>query len=95
TPELSSEEKVALMDVQGLNLRLLIEPTDYESEGKITVKNEVDVKTPSERLRAVLYCLFKFEQEAGKLPKEKLFEAFYAEKMDGIIEKIKRLLPQE
>ena len=93
TPELSSVEKCALMDIQGLNVRLLIEPSDYEVEGKVEVKEDVGGKTPSERLRAVLFCLFKHELATEAIAKETIFAAYYAQKMEKMIEHIKTKLP--
>lgn len=89
TPELSSGEKTSLMDFQGLNVRLLIEPIDYPSDGKCEVKNAIDSKTPSERLRAVLYVAWKQGGEHG------VFADFYRDKMEHFIENVKANLKPE
>jgi cysteine synthase len=89
TPELTSVEKVALMDLQGANVRLLIEPLDYETDGKVEVKAEVETKTPSERLRAVLFVLYKHEN-----PNE-TFATFYTAKIEKVIEHVKSKLPEQ
>lgn len=92
TPELSTQEKVALMDLDGINVRLLIEPSDYEIKGKVEVKGELARKSQSERLRAVLFCLWKHLCETNQL-KDVSYEAFYHAEMDKMIEAIKAALP--
>ena len=89
TPELSSGEKTAFMDFQGLNVRLLIEPIDYPSDGKSEVKNQIDNKTPSERLRAVLFVAWKQGGENGAFPD------FYRQKMEHFIDDVKSNLAPE
>ena len=75
TPELSSAEKAAFMDIQNKNCRILIEPMYYESDGKVEIKRLLDTKTPSERLRAVLFVLHKQLTAKGKL--SKTYDDFY------------------
>lgn len=89
TPELTSTERVALMDFQGLNVRLLIEPIDFPSDGKMEVKSKLDNKTPSERLRAVLFVWWKQEGEQG------VFIDFYRNKMEALIDGVKNNLREE
>lgn len=89
TPELSSAEKCALMDFQGLNVRLLIEPMDYPSDGKMEVKSLLETKTPSERLRAVLFVAWKQEGEKG------VFADYYRTKMEHFINDVKSNLRPE
>lgn len=89
TPELSTIEQVALMAVHGLNVRLLIEPVDYELEAKVEVKGQFDKKTPSHRLRAVLFILWKQSSGQGE------FEDFYRREMEGLIESVKARLKDE
>lgn len=89
TPELSSAEKSTFMDFQGLNVRLLIEPIDYPSDGKAEIKNQIDSKTASERLRAVLYVAWKQSGEQG------VFADYYRSKMEHFIEDVKSNLKPE
>lgn len=91
TPELSSAEKAAFMDLQNLNVRLLIEPKDYSSDGKVEVKNLLGTKSPSERLRRVLFVLWKQLCASGKL-KDKSYDLFYVEQMERLIEAFKQEL---
>ena len=55
TPELTSEEKVALMDLGGRNVVLLIQPKDQAPEAVMQVNKRIlDFKTPSQRLRGTV-----------------------------------------
>jgi len=83
TPELSPEEKVAFMELQGINLKMLVVPLDEKNAPQIRVDKEIDSKTPGQRLRAVLYVLW----EQGK--KDKDYESFYKDRMEKFIEAVK------
>lgn len=89
TPELTDVEAVALMGMRGLNVRLLIEPMDYESDGKMEVKSKLDNKTPSDRQRAVLFVWWKQEGEPGT------FQDWYRTKMEQVIDGLKNNLKPE
>jgi len=89
TPELSSTEKAAFMDVQGKNVRLLIEPMDYATDGKVEIKNPLGGKTPSERLRGVLFVLFRQKKIAGT------YDEFYVKQMETVIQTFKDQLEPE
>jgi len=86
TPELTSVEKAALMDIHGINVRLLIEPKDFELDAKLEIKGQFDKKTASQRLRAVLFILWKQSSGQGE------FEDFYRREMESVIEQIKSRL---
>ena len=94
TPELTSTEKVALIDLQGLNCRILIEPVDYATTGKVEVKGVLSNKTPSERLRGVLFILWRQQTDKGLL-KGKTYDLFYVEQMARITDDIKAQLEPE
>lgn len=94
TPELSDTEAVALMGIKGLSVRLLIEPLDYATDGKVEVKGELDRKSQSQRIRSVLFCQYKYFCETGKI-KDKLFESHYADVTERWINEIKATLPPE
>ena len=83
TPELSVEEKVAFMGLQNLNLEALFMPTDESSE-ELKVKKDLDTKTPSQRLRSVLFVVYKNTKT------DDTFATFYDKFMDKIIEGVKR-----
>lgn len=89
TPELSSAEKAAFMDIQGKNTRLLIEPMDYETDGKVEIKNPLSGKSPGERLRGVLFVFFKQKKITGT------YDEFYVKQMETIIQSYKDQLEPE
>ena len=83
TPELQPHEKTAVFEVQGKNVKLLIQPMDGTPDELVDVKREFETKTPSMRLRAVLYVAWEQAGEPGE------FEDFYRHKMNYYIEDIK------
>lgn len=86
TPELSTDEKALFMEIQGLNLDITFKPLDFETKEIAEVKSEVDRKTPSQRLRSVLYLYWEQEGRAGD------FNDYYNRNMNKIIESIKAKL---
>jgi len=88
TPELSSEEKAAFMDIQGLNVELTIKPIDEPSE-LLEVKSELPKqKKPHVRLQNVLFVYW----DQNKKDIYPNFEDFYKVKMNEWIESIKEKL---
>lgn len=94
TPELSSAEKAAFMELQNCNVRLLIEPQDYAVDGKTEIKNPLGTKSPSQRIRAILFVLFKQLQAKGQM-KDKTYEVFYVEQCEAVIASYKEQLDPE
>ena len=95
TPELSVTERVDFMELQGKNCRALFEPTDYAADGKTEIKNPLGTKTPSQRLRGVLFVLYtQLTKKVGGLT-DKSFDQFYVEQYESIIESYKRQLEPE
>lgn len=89
TRELNSEELFSIMSLRNSEGWLCFAP----NEGELVVpddKAEVEGKTPSERLRAVMYVWYKQEVEAQNYTG--LFENFKNEKMEKIISTIKEKL---
>lgn len=86
TPELSPDEKVAFMEIQNTNLKLLLQPVDNEPAELKEVKGQFDTKTPSQRLRAVLFILWRQADGTGD------FEDFYRRRIEDIINSVKRKL---
>lgn len=89
TPELSTNEKALFMEMQGLNVRLTVEPVDEPVDSKEVIDTDLDTKTPSQRLRSVLFVLYKQID-----PEQKRFDEFYREYMEKIIDSIKSKLDQ-
>lgn len=86
TPELTPDEKVALMELQNQNLKMLLQPSDSEPAEFKEVRGHFDTKTPSQRLRSVLFVFWKQADGTGD------FEDFYRTRMSDIIDMIKKKL---
>jgi hypothetical protein len=87
TPELSTEEKVALMSLQNVLCEVLMFPKDEKDVEVMKVDKEVIHKSPSQRLRSVIFLGWK--QTGEELP----FEVYYAQTMERIIDHLKSKLP--
>lgn len=90
TRELSQEEILSLMALEGNEMWIALAPNADEIPNTPDERAEVDEKTPGERLRAVLFVWFKQETEAGKFIGT--FETFRRERTERIIEGIKSKL---
>lgn len=77
---MTATERVALMELHGKNVRLLIQPMDVAPEEIVTVANDLQQKTPSQRLRSVLFK--QFQQGDNKNTD---FLGFYNAAMERII----------
>jgi len=88
TPELSSSEKALFMEMQGINTRMTIEPLDEKAEGIEKINKEINTKTQSQRLRAVIFIYWK---QSGE---KETFEEFYRQHMEKLIDVIKGKLEQ-
>lgn len=86
TPELNASEKTVFFELLNQNLKMLLQPKDGEPAELKDVKREFECKTPSQRLRAVLFVAWKQAKEPGE------FEDFYRSKMDFYINDIKENL---
>ena len=85
--ELSPEERNALVDLSDANLDVLLDPQGSEPDAPpLKVDKELNQKTPSQRLRWVLFRLWEQEGNQGD------FEAYYRTKMEGLIDFLKRKL---
>lgn len=83
TPELSTEEKALFMDIQGLNVDILINPLDMLPVPEYKVEKDLNSKTPSVRMRNVMFILWKQDNESMD------FDTFYKTKMEKLIEHLK------
>lgn len=86
TPELKPAEKTVFFELQNLNTRLLITPMDEAEMEVEEIKGELETKTASQRLRAVLFVHWKQLQEAQDPDVPGVFEDFYRQQMEKIIE---------
>ncbi len=88
TPELEPSAKTAFFELMNLNLKVIIQPMDEAPDSLVDVKAEFENKSPGQRLRAVLFVLWKQQQELGE------FSDFYRHQMNALIEQVKgRLQP--
>lgn len=87
TPELTSDEKVALMALHGCNVKLLIQPMDGAPDEIVLVKSDIEHKTPSERLRATLFCLYRQLGFPGND-----FDRWYKSEIETLINAVKAKL---
>jgi hypothetical protein len=87
TPELTSEEKVALMNLQNVLLDIIISPKDVPDADILEVKKEMIHKSPAQRMRSVIFLIWKQTDE------EEPFDTFYLNMMEKIIDWLKGKLP--
>jgi len=91
TGEIPDEHRGTFLALQGINCEALLTPRDREEgDEAIVVDSEVKKKSPSERLRAVLYVFFQQRKKAGKFTGN--FQAFYEEQIEILVEKCKAKL---
>jgi hypothetical protein len=86
TPELSVEEKVAVMELQGQLLQALFIPEEFQAE-QMEIGKDLDGKSPSSRLRNVLFVWWKKLEENNKTKDD--FSLWYRNKMESIIDGVK------
>lgn len=85
TPEYSDTEFAYFRGLQGKNVQMTIKPTDETPEDILEIKTEIDEKTPGQRLRAVIFLLWKKKSEGD-------FESFYRRTMEKVIDQFKQKL---
>lgn len=91
TPELNADEMTEIFRLQGKNLKCLFQPLEESPEALTEVKNEIEGKSPSQRLRGVLFCLWRHTQH----PEPVEFSVWYKGRIEAYIEQIKAKLPQD
>lgn len=83
TPELTAEEKVEFMNLQNMSIDALLTPVDEPKAPQIKVAGDLNQKTPSQRLHAVLFILWDQSGRPGD------FDDFYKKEMERIINVVK------
>jgi hypothetical protein len=86
TPELAPEEKTVFFELQKRELKMLLQPKSEAPSELKDVRGEFDRKTPSMRLRAVLFVAWKQQGEPGE------FDDWYRKKMETYINDVKENL---
>lgn len=89
TPEMTSEERSLFMDLQGINIKMSIEPTDIEAKENHEIKEKLDGKTPSQRLYNVIFRYYK------QINSKEDWDIFYKKNMERIIETYKEKLSEQ
>lgn len=83
TPELRPDEMLVFLELRQQNLKCLLQPVDGVPAELKDVRGEFDRKSPSTRLRNVLYLLWK--QRESDMP----FAEWYVNAMEKIIQQHK------
>jgi hypothetical protein len=83
TPELSHQEKALFFELQNLNVVISILPKDELEAPEYKVEKDIDQKSPSSRMRNVIYILYK---QSGD---NRDFELYYKNTMEVLIQKLK------
>ena len=86
TPELDAEAKLVFLEIQNTNLKMLLTPAEGVTAEMKEVRSQFETKTPSQRLRSLLYIHWKQTSGTGE------FEDHYRREMDRIINDIKQRL---
>lgn len=86
TPELNPREKVLFMELQNVECETTFTPLEIQDEAPEIIKTSLDNKSPSQRLRDVLFVWYKQEGT------NELFDNWYAQKMEKIIDWVKTKL---
>lgn len=99
TPELPASAKAAFFDLHGKLVRITIFPKDQGEVEIVEVKSEKDHKTVSQRIRAVLYILYKQEYPDSPIPaltnRPISFEEYYERRGEKIIEWLKKQIEDQ
>jgi hypothetical protein len=91
TPEFSPVEMAALFSLTKTELTMLLTPNSTTLQAPIEVKGELSNKTQGQRIRSVIFCLWKQQDQAGKM-EGKTFDQFYQMLTNKFIEDIKSQL---
>ena len=87
TRELSPEETIALMAMEGTEMWLCMAASSEELPDAPQEAPDLDTKSPATRLRSVLYILYQKAVDEGKYVG--LFQSYYADRMEKIISQLK------
>ena len=86
TPELDASESVTLMQLANRELNMVLTPIGEAVSAVKEVKGQFDTKTPSQRLRSILFVYWKQADGTGD------FEDFYRRQIEQIIVNVKEKL---
>lgn len=84
TPEMSPQEKALFFELQNINLDIVITPKDEPNPEEYKIEaGDLDTKSPSQRMRSVLFILWKQDNEGLEFPE------YYRRHMEKLIEFLK------
>jgi DNA primase catalytic subunit len=89
TPELSTHERAEFMEYQNINSIITVKPLDESPDEILEVEAKMEGKTPSQRLRSVIFILWKQKGSKG------IFDNFYRTVMEAAINKVKDKLDDD
>lgn len=87
TPELTPEDLHFLLGQRNTAGWLLYSPNQVQPEDIPTEDSDIKQKTPSQRIRSVLFILYQQATEKGTFVGE--FQGYYNENMERIIQQLK------
>jgi hypothetical protein len=93
TSEMNAEECTVLFKLTRIELVMLLTPKGVALEAPVEVKSELGGKTQAQRLRGVLFVLYRHLLES-QLLSGKGFDVWYHERMEAFIDHIKSQLPE-
>lgn len=83
TPELTPEQKTIFFNLQGLNLDISITPSDFANTEEVKIDKDLNHKSQSQRIRAILYILY--QQSQRKIS----YEEYYKVRTEEYIDQLK------
>lgn len=84
TPEMSPQEKALFFELQNINLDIVITPKDEPNPEEYKIESgDLNTKSPSQRMRSVLFILWKQDNEGLE------FLEYYRRHMEKLIEFLK------
>lgn len=86
TPELEADEKTVFFEALNKPMKMLLQPDEDSVAELKEIKSEFDKKSPSQRLRNVLFILWKQQESAMD------FDQWYLRRMEKIIMEHKAML---
>ena len=93
TQELPSSQKVIVMDKTGSMGWLLFREDSFQDAEAPAGDTDGEERTPSQRLRAVLYAVWQQRKAESGGGFDPTFDQFYHQQMEMIIEHLKMKLP--
>ncbi len=91
TPELNTEQKVEVMELQNQVLNAIFIPEEFQTE-EMVIDKDLDGKSQSQRIKNILFVWWKKLEEKGETKDD--FSLWYRNKTESIIDSIKLKLEE-